>query len=83
MGYGYMLTAPDVKEMIQGHGADIVGIASVDRFDEAPEGYHPRDALHSCKSVVVFTKKLLNSKIASPSTVNPFPYTKWNVIARK
>jgi epoxyqueuosine reductase len=67
-----MLTASDIKEMIQGHGANLVGIASVDRFEEAPKGYHPCDALPSCKSVVVFAKKFLNSTIASPSTV---PYT--------
>ena len=34
-----------VKEIIKILGADLCGIASLDRFADAPEGYHPTDVL--------------------------------------
>ena len=37
---------------------DKVGIASIDRFNEAPEGCHPCDFLPGCKSVIVFCTRL-------------------------
>jgi len=67
-----MITAKEIKEMIMENGADLCGIASIDRFDEAPKGYHPCDVLPSCKSVVVFAKKFLNGTLQCKSTV---PYT--------
>ena len=39
---------------------DKVGIASIDRFNESPEGLHPTDFLPGCKSVIVFCKRLYN-----------------------
>lgn len=67
-----MLTSAKAKAMIRGYGADLVGIASVDRFKAAPKGYHPCDALPGCQSVIVFAKKFLHSTLAGPSAV---PYT--------
>lgn len=43
-----------IKEFILKLGADVCGIANVDRFSEAPAGFHPRDIFPDCKSVVVF-----------------------------
>lgn len=43
-----------VKEILYSLGADICGIASVDRFGDAPQGYHPLDVLPACKSVISF-----------------------------
>lgn len=43
-----------VKEILFSLGADLCGIASVDRFDDAPQGFHPLDVLPSCKSVISF-----------------------------
>jgi len=40
-----------VKEIMQSLGADLCGIASLDRFADAPEGYHPSDVFPPCKSV--------------------------------
>ncbi len=33
-------------------GADLCGIASIDRFANAPKGYHPLDVFTACKSVI-------------------------------
>lgn len=34
-------------------GADVCGFANIDRFIDAPEGFHPCDSYRDCKSVVV------------------------------
>lgn len=43
-----------IKELILSLGADVCGVSNVDRFSEAPEGFHPRDIFPDCKSVIVF-----------------------------
>ena len=43
-----------VKALLKSLGADLCGIADVERFGEAPEGYHPRDVMPGCRSVIVF-----------------------------
>lgn len=47
-------------------GADICKIAAVDRFKDAPKGFHPRDIYPECQSVVVF----LSATVLMPL----FPY---------
>jgi hypothetical protein len=32
-----------IKEIVMRLGADVCGIAGIDRFSEAPKGFHPRD----------------------------------------
>jgi epoxyqueuosine reductase QueG len=39
-------------------GADVCGIASVDRFTEAPAGFHPRDLYADCRSAILFGQAL-------------------------
>lgn len=53
-----MTGSNEVKEMALKLGADICGIASLNRFDRAPQGFHPRDVYRDCKSVIVFAKRL-------------------------
>ena len=42
----------DVKDRLLQWGADLVGIAPVERFANAPEGHKPTDFLPECKSVI-------------------------------
>ena len=67
-----MLKSAEVKQLLYDMGADLCGIASIDRFDEAPEGFHPRDVLPSCKSVIVFAKKFSAGTLQCKTTI---PYT--------
>ena len=67
-----MLKAEEIKKTLLDMGADLCGIASVDRFDGAPEGFHPRDVLPSCRSVVAFAKKFPAGVLRCKTTV---PYT--------
>ncbi|HWQ30759.1 MAG TPA: epoxyqueuosine reductase [Negativicutes bacterium] len=43
-----------IKEFILGSGADVCGIANIDRFSDTPKGFHPRDIFPDCRSVIVF-----------------------------
>ncbi|MFC1920765.1 hypothetical protein ACFLYQ_03460 [Chloroflexota bacterium] len=46
-------TSNEMKSLVKELGADIVGIASVDRFEGAPKGHSPQDLLPGAKSVIV------------------------------
>ena len=48
----------EIKSTALELGADICGIAPVDRFSSAPKGFQPRDIYSDCESVLVFAKKL-------------------------
>jgi len=47
------ITSSVIKDMAIDFGADIVGIASVDRFEGAPPGHGPLDLMPESKSVIV------------------------------
>ena len=66
------MNSKEIKQIFYDLGADLCGIASIDRFTEAPQGFHPSDTLPSCKSVIVFGKKFLKGTIDCNNTV---PYT--------
>ena len=48
------MTKEQIKELAYSLGADLCGIASIERFLEAPKGYHPLDVFPQCKSVISF-----------------------------
>ncbi len=43
-----------IKELVLKLGADVCGVANIDRFIQAPSGFHPRDIFPECDSVIVF-----------------------------
>jgi len=44
----------ELRKKIIEYGADICGFAGIDRFVEAPKGFHPYDIFPECKSIIVF-----------------------------
>lgn len=62
-----------VKELAMFLGADLVGIAAIDRFIDSPVGHSPKDKLPVCKSVIVlgctFPRETLNKDTVSYTTV--------------
>ena len=52
------MTTQEVKQRLYDLGADLCGIASIDRFNGAPSGYHPLDVLPTCQSVIVLCDPL-------------------------
>lgn len=53
-------------------GADLCGVASIDRFSEAPPGFHPRDIYEPTRSAIALAISLPESVFASPASV---PYS--------
>lgn len=47
-----------IKEIARAAGADLCGIAEVERFSAAPEGFRPTDIYADCRSVVVLAKAM-------------------------
>lgn len=76
-----MIDSKSVKEIIIGLGADLCGIAPVDRFKDAPEGFHPKDIYKNSKSIVVFAKRLPIESLFATSCV-PYTYVN-NIITQK
>ncbi|MCX7710853.1 MAG: epoxyqueuosine reductase [Clostridia bacterium] len=66
------ITASTVKEVAFDLGADLCGIAQIERFEDAPAGFHPKDVLPDCRSVIVFGVRFLKSSLYAKSTI---PYT--------
>jgi epoxyqueuosine reductase len=50
-----------VKEVLLSSGCDLVGVAKVEKFREAPEGRRPRDILPTARSVIVGAAHILDS----------------------
>jgi epoxyqueuosine reductase QueG len=53
------LTA-ELTDMARTAGASLAGVASVDRFDGAPRGHHPRELLPGAESVFTFGIRILD-----------------------
>jgi Uncharacterized Fe-S protein len=66
------MNASIVKDLVLTAGADLCGIASVDRFEVAPEGFRPTDLFPDAKSVIVFAKKIPASVFRTQSDI---PYS--------
>jgi epoxyqueuosine reductase len=67
-----MITPHIIKKMARHSGADLCGIAPVERFKDAPRGFRPSDIFKQTRSVVVIAKRVPDSAFLSE---NPVPYT--------
>jgi epoxyqueuosine reductase QueG len=65
-------TSSEIKNLPLSLGAEKCGIASVDRFENAPDGFHPNDIYQRCKSVIVFLIQMPTEIIMAS---NPVPYS--------
>ena len=75
------MTNAELKQLVISLGADLCGIASLDRFDAAPKGFHPLDVFPRCQSVVAFACRFPVAALSSPT---PVTYTRVrNSIAEK
>ncbi|OBR89673.1 MULTISPECIES: epoxyqueuosine reductase [Clostridium] len=61
-----------IKEMAYSFGADVCGISNIERFDDAPKGFHPLDVYAKTKSIIVFGKQFSTSLFETNTNV---PYT--------
>lgn len=61
------VTAAKIKSRTRTLGADLCGIAPVERFVDAPSGFHPTDVAGECKSVISLAVHFPISVLSSPS----------------
>ena len=73
-----MVSKEKIKEVALKNGVDLFGIASIDRFEYAPEGFHPRDIYDRTETVIVFAIKLPTESLFAD---NPVPFTHVNTMA--
>ena len=73
-----MITKNKIKEVAFKNGVDLFGVASVDRFENAPKGFHPKDIYSKTKTVIAFAIKLPTETLYAD---NPVPYTHVNTLA--
>jgi epoxyqueuosine reductase len=67
------MESAEVNEIFKSLGADLCGIACMDRFNNAPKGYHPSEVLPTCKSVISFGCRFPAGTLACRSSA---PYTR-------
>jgi len=67
-----MITSTEIKELAKELGADVCGIATIDRFDDSPAGFHPTDVYKNTKSVISIACRIPGSSMYIDS---PSPYT--------
>ena len=67
-----MITSTEIKELAKELGADLCGIASIDRFKDSPTGFHPTDVYRNTNSVISIACRIPES---SMNIASPYPYT--------
>ncbi len=67
-----MRTSSEIKAYFLTNGADLCGVASIDRFSGAPQGYHPRDVLPEARSVIAIARRFPAGTLRCGTSV---PYT--------
>ena len=65
----------EVKAQAMKLGADLCGVASVERFAGAPPGHRPQDIYPDCRSVIVLAQRIPVGLLYAKSCV---PYTQTN-----
>ena len=73
-----MITKEKIREVAFNKGADLFGIASIDRFEKAPKGFHPKDIYSKTETVIAFAIKLPTETLYAE---NPIPFTHMNALA--
>lgn len=61
------INAGEIKCRAKDLGTDLCGIASVERFADAPAGFHPADVIRGCKSVIVIALRFPASALSASS----------------
>ena len=79
------MTNKEIKKLCRSFGADLVGVASVERFVNAPKGYHPTDVMPTAKSVIslgmVLPKDILEQDIRTYTDIRNEAVKKMDKVA--
>ncbi len=58
----------ELKQFALDNGADLIGVAPVERFEEAPQGYRPEDILPGAKTVISCARRMPAGTLYGPAT---------------
>lgn len=61
------ISSREIKFRTTDLGADLCGIAPIERFTDAPLGFHPTDVISGCKSVIVIAVRFPDSTLSACS----------------
>lgn len=64
----------ELADMAKVAGGSLAGVASVDRFDGAPNGHHPGDLLPGAQSVFTFGIRILDRVLEWPDLLKNSPF---------
>lgn len=63
------MTKTELKQLLYSLGAELCGVAPVDRFDAAPKGFHPLNVYPQCRSVISFACRVPGAVLSCPTPV--------------
>lgn len=66
------MNSNELKNFTKKVGADLCGIAPIERFRSAPKGFSPIDVYPQTKSVIAFAKRIPKTSLYLPTSI---PYT--------
>ncbi|MBN2716321.1 MAG: epoxyqueuosine reductase [Deltaproteobacteria bacterium] len=69
-----------IEQLAQSLGADLFGMASVERFEGAPKGFHPTDIYAKTRSVIVVAVSVPSEALFAQSRI---PYSHVNSLCSK
>jgi epoxyqueuosine reductase QueG len=72
------MNTEEIKKMAYDMGADLCGLAPIERFANAPKGFNPQDIYGKTESILIFAKRLPTTVLFAESCI---PYTHVNTLA--
>lgn len=66
------MTSAEIKEMAGNLGADLCGIASIDRFKGSPAGFHPHDVFVKARSVISIACRIPEGPVVAENLIPYF-----------
>lgn len=67
-----MINSDEIKKTAKSFGADLCGIAPIERFSDSPKGFHPRDIYKKTESVIAIACRVPDGSIDLDTFI---PYT--------
>ena len=67
-----MIDSNRIKNLAKQFGSDLCGVASVDKFENAPRGFHPKDVFEDTKSLIALACRVPESALFAKTSI---PYS--------
>ncbi len=74
------LTAEYIKQLAAKLGADLCGIAPVERFSQAPAGFHPTDVLPGCRSVICVASQFPHTTLTEGKSQAAYTFVRHRMV---